>query len=86
MDRRRERDELEEEGEIELQRIMLASCLGKGRVGRAAYGGDEEGEGDGLLGASHGCGWKSSGDERRDEGSATTRRVRSTISGVWVAR
>lgn len=32
----RERDELEEEGEVK--------------------GGDEEGEGDGLLGASHDCG------------------------------
>jgi hypothetical protein len=59
LDQRREGDEFEKEGEVEL---LCADGLAKMFLvsrgeGVFAYGGDEEGEGDGLLSAGHCCGF-----------------------------
>ena len=61
LDQRREGDEFEKEGEVELLCAdglvkMFFVSRGKG-VFVFAYRGDEEGEGDGLLSAGHCCGF-----------------------------
>lgn len=53
LDERGEREELQVEGEVELGRGQRGACVRTGEGG--GYGGDQEAEGDGLLGLRH-CG------------------------------
>ncbi len=46
-----------------------------------AYGGDEEGEGDGLLGARHGCGGGVGGNNVGSRRSSRVDEVKSVMGG-----